>query len=126
MYKNARGMTITGLLLVSVVVIFIALMLTRILPNYFEFYEVKNALNFVANETRVSKTNKEQLYAAFAEQLHMNSVYSIKPDILFVDKTDTGIYVGVKYERRIHLIGNIDGVISFEERVLSSENNKND
>ncbi len=86
----------------------------RLIPLYLESYTVGKILEDVALEFRGKRANKNQIWSSISKRLDVNSIGDIKKEH-FIYKKDKGkTLISLKYEARTELVGNLDGVASFE------------
>ena len=113
MKRKQGGMTMLGFLITLSVVILFLFCGMKIVPMYIEYYSVKKALASIANEQDTSSATKDKIRAMFARHITIDYVKIIKPEMLQIQTTDSGLNLVVDYERREELIANLDVVGRF-------------
>lgn len=113
-----KGVTFLGILFIAIVVVFSALILIRIIPPYIDFYQVKDSLEIIAKDPGAAQMGKARLREMFSRRMHMNNINNIDPNKLEIvnDKGKTKLVI--KYETRVHVMGNLDAVINFESQAM--------
>lgn len=108
-----RGASLISILIVLLVVGFAITVGIRLVPIYINAYTVKTVLQEVASESRGTDRNPGQIWASIDKRLDINDVENIKREH-FVYKRDRGVTtIGVNYEARTRLLGNLDVVARF-------------
>jgi hypothetical protein len=103
---------------VFVLVAFIAVVLMRTGPAYLSFLTLRSAMNSVAQSPEPIFGGKPAIMDLINRRLEINDVRGVDQKSFKVQKRDDGTYeVNVDYERREHLFGNIDVVLSFAHAV---------
>lgn len=86
----------------------------RLVPLYLESYTVDTILEDVALEYRNKRANKNQIWSSISKRLDVNSINDIKKENFFYKKDNGKTVISLKYEVRTNLVGNLDGIASFE------------
>lgn len=116
--ERERGITFLGILFVAIVIIFSALILIRIIPPYMDFYQVKDSLETLAKDPNTAHMNKAQFREMFSRRLHVNNINNIDPNKLEIENDKGKTKLVIKYETRVHVIGNLDAVMNFESQAM--------
>src|SRR6266850_6140579 len=103
--KNQRGMTLTGMVVVCVVGVLVAIAALKITPAYIEYFTVKKAIVAIAR-ANPSATVGDVRYA-FQLRSAIDNIDVIGPKDLEVTKEGNELVVSVSYPKRIPLFGNI-------------------
>lgn len=118
--KQQRGMTLIGWIIVISIGISAFVLMIRLIPPYLESMSVKSALTSVAEDASIKSMSTYKVQDMLAKRLYVNDVKSVKADALEVTKESNGkIALGLKYEVRIHAIGNIDVVLTFDKKAVT-------
>ena len=113
-----RGIGAAGLLFVFVLVAVVAVVLLRTVPAYVGYWTIRSAMNGVAQTPEPIVGGKPAIMDLINRRLQINDVRGLDPKSFKIQKTDKGSYdVRVDYERREHLLGNIDVVLTFHHAV---------
>lgn len=116
--RYQQGMGLSGLLLIFVLVAFVAVALLRMGPHYMSYLTLRSAMNNVAQSPEPILGGRVAILDLINRRLEINDVRGIDPKSFKIQKTDDGSYdVRVAYERREHLFGNIDVVLTFDHGV---------
>ena len=113
MRNRQRGVTLTGLIVVSVVVILVALLGMRLLPSYIEYFTIKKALGGIALEMRGRGGAVSDVRRAFDLRQAVDDFHSVKGSDLEITKEGNGFSIGASYRREIPLFANIGVYIDF-------------
>ncbi len=112
-----KGMTAIGWLLVLGLVAFFVLIVLRLVPLYLEYAKVASTLESVAAEPGVTNMSKSEIVNIITKRFDVNDVRNVDARKVQVSKDRGILKVGFSYERRQHLISNIDVVASFDKHV---------
>jgi hypothetical protein len=108
--KQQQGISLTGLILVLMVLGAFALLAIKIVPSYLEFRAVRDGM-VRAKEAGGSIAEMRQVFDKFAE---VNNVEAVRGRDLVISRDDTGPEISFAYEKRIPLTGRATLVIDYD------------
>lgn len=112
MRNDQSGVSLVGLLAVSVVLIAVALVGMKLVPSYLEFMAVKKVIKAVAEEKGGASTAAE-IRRSYETRASVDGIESVKSSDLEVTKDSSGLVVATRYRKEIPLVGNIGIYIDF-------------
>ncbi len=116
-WHHQKGMTAIGWLLVLSLIAFFTLITLRLIPGYLEFAKVRAVLESLQEEPGVTRMSKTEIIRLIGKRFDVNDVYQVDPKLVKVVKEKSGLKVSINYERREHVIGNIDVVTTFDKQI---------
>ncbi len=116
--KSMRGITVLNLLVIAIIIVFAVVISMHLIPPYLHNFAIKDALEELAQNPDLSTFSKAKVKDLLARKLQVNYISDISPYSLMITKKDSKVTsLGLKYEVRVRLIGNIDAVVMFDEQV---------
>lgn len=116
-WHHQRGMTAIGWLMMMGLIAFFTLITLRLVPIYLEYSKVVSVLESLANEPGIGAKSRASIVSLVTKRFNINDVRKVQPKLIKVSK-DRGITrISIQYERREHLISNIDVVASFNKAI---------
>lgn len=115
--KSQRGMTAIGWLIVLALIGFFVLLALRMIPSYLEFFTVTSALESLQNEPGMANQTPQDIRKMLGKRFDINDVKSITAKDVAIQKQGGAYLVGVDYEVRMPVIGNVDVVMSFAKEI---------
>ena len=110
--KYQRGVTLTGLILCGIVFGLGAVLATKMVPEYVDFYKIKKCVASTAlNSDSRTVSEIRDIYEKYAE---VDSINTIRGADLEITKEGGSIVVGFSYEKRVHLVYNVSLLLEFE------------
>jgi len=109
--KSQRGVTLMGMLVVSIVIVLVAIGGLKIAPAYIEYFKVKKAIVVIA-QTNAGGTVAD-VRRAFDLRAAVDDIDVIAGRDLEVSKEGNELVVSFAYPKRIPMFGNINVVIDF-------------
>lgn len=112
MRNKQSGVSLVGLLAVSVVLVAVALVGMKLVPSYLEFMAVKKVIKAVAEEKGGASTAAE-IRRSYELRASVDGIESVKSSDLEITKDGSGIVVAARYRKEIPLVGNTGIYIDF-------------
>jgi Domain of unknown function (DUF4845) len=109
--KSQRGITLMGMIVACIVIVFVAIGVLKIAPAYIEFYKVKKSIVAVAAANQTE--NVINVRRAFDLRAGVEDIDVIAGRDLDVTKEGNELVISVAYSKRIPLFGNVNVVIDF-------------
>ncbi len=101
-------------LVVIVFLLFQGVIAMNVMPVYITDSSVKKLMKELPNDIKARDSSPSGLKTLVAKRLSMNSVYSIKPESIKVQKGRGENIVTIEYEPRGKLVGNLEYIVSFK------------
>lgn len=115
--KSQQGMTAIGWIIVLGLIAFFVLLALRLTPGYLEFMTVKGALESLGNEPDITRKTPAEIRSMLSRRFDINDVESITSKDVYIENVDGRLRVGVDYEVRVPVLGNVDAVTTFQDEV---------
>ena len=116
-WHHQKGMTAIGWLLVLGLIAFFTLITLRLVPAYMEFGKVTSVLESLKDEPGITGKTRGEIIRMVSKRFDVNDVYNVDPKLVEVKKDKGVLQVSINYERREHLVGNVDVVATFDKQV---------
>lgn len=114
MCARQRGITLMGLIIGSVALVFVALLGMRLLPSYLEYFTIRQALAAIGNEVRGRDVQVAEVRRAFLNRAVIDDIKSVHASDLVISKQGSGYAIDVAYRKEIPLFANVGVYIDFE------------
>lgn len=116
-WHHQRGMTAIGWLLVLGLIAFFTLITLRLVPLYLEYSKVASVFESLTNEPGIGAKSRSAVISLVTKRFDINDVRKVSPKLLKISKDKGVTRISIQYERREHLMSNIDVVASFSKQV---------
>jgi hypothetical protein len=113
-----RGLTLISWMLVIAVALFFAMIGVKMAPTYIENYSIKEVLTSIKQDRSLRKAGPAELRKLILRRFKINSVYDFPKENLKFTKEKQGLRIGVEYEIRKPVVGNVFIVMAFNDSVL--------
>lgn len=114
MRKRQSGISILGLIIVSLVLVVVTIYALRLVPVYIEQYTITKVVRHIANSPEFAKASTADVRAAFSRQATIDSVKVISASDLEITREAGQLVIQTKYAVKIPVVSNISLVIDFE------------
>jgi hypothetical protein len=111
LHRKQRGVSIMGLIISLVIVVFLALLGFKLVPAILEFRAMKNAIVAIAQE-RQSGTVAE-IRRAFESRQTIDDFQSVKPTDLEITKQGNQVVISFAYRKEVPLFANVGLYLDF-------------
>jgi len=111
------GMTAIGWLLILGLIAFLTLIVLRLAPLYLEYSKVASVLESLRAQPGIGNETRSGIISLVSRRFDVNDVNTVDPKLVKVSKDRGKMTIGIAYERREHLVGNIDVVAKFDKQV---------
>ncbi|VAW79350.1 hypothetical protein MNBD_GAMMA15-1243 [hydrothermal vent metagenome] len=116
-WHHQRGMTAIGWLLVLGLIAFFTLITLRLVPLYMEFAKISSVFDSLVDEPDIGIKPRNFIVSLVAKRFNVNDVREVSPKLLKISKEKGLTRISIEYERREHLMSNIDIVASFDKTI---------
>jgi hypothetical protein len=117
MRNKQKGMTGTGWLVVLALIGFFSLLIIKLAPVYMEYYSVKTVLASLENEPLITQKSIADVKKLVHRRLKVNGVYDVDKKGLKIKRADGVMTVEMTYQVTKHMVGNVDVLISFSDKL---------
>jgi len=116
-WHHQKGMTAIGWMMVLGLIAFFTLITLRMVPLYMEFGKVSSTLESLKEQPNITQQTKGEIVKLVSKRFDVNDVKNVDPRKIKVSKERGVLKVAINYERREHLIGNVDVVAIFDKQI---------
>jgi len=117
MYKQ-RGVSLSGLLLWSVVLIFVAILGMKLVPVYREYAAIKSTLVAMANDPVLQNGTKAEIRRSFNKRAQIDDISVVNGGDIEINKESGAAVLNIIYSVKTPLFANISLYFDFN---VSSE-----
>ena len=111
--KKQSGVTLSGLLMVCVVLIFVALLGFKLFQPYSEFFALQKIFKTLAQKPEIRNGGKREFITAWAGYAQIENVTAIGGDDIEIVREGGNIVISASYTKKILLFKNISLSIDF-------------
>ncbi len=113
-----RGMSITGWLLMVLVVGGVVTVGIKLVPHYLDHNTMSRVLDNLALDKDISSARVPAIYAMIQKRFKVNGIrnFPIKDNIK-IKRTKVGVEVSMDYEVREHVVGNLELLATFSKHL---------
>lgn len=112
--NKQRGLTLTGMLFWSVVLVLVAVLGMKVVPVYIENGTIKKNLVAMANDTSLQNANAGQIRLAFSKRAQIDNITVITAKNIKITRDKGQNHLSVDYSVNVPLFANISLQIDFE------------
>jgi len=113
MRNRQLGVSLMGLMIGAVILIFAALLGMKLVPSYLEFNAISKALTGIAADTRGRNATPADIRRSFDARAAIDDFTSVKASDLEITKDGNEYAVSAAWRREVPLFANIGVYIDF-------------
>ncbi len=111
--SRQRGVTMWGMFMISLMVVFFALLLFKLIPPYLQDLKVNAALDSIEQEASGSGMSKPEIIVALRKRFDIDDIEHVDPADITIQRRGVFIVVDIEYEAIVPLVLNISALIEF-------------
>ncbi|HYC48383.1 MAG TPA: DUF4845 domain-containing protein [Burkholderiales bacterium] len=108
-----RGVTLTGMILVSIVVLLLMLVAFKIVPVYIEYFAIEKQFKAMAADPKLRNPTRGQILTSWAARSAVDDLRSLDPNLIEVTREANGILVEAEYSVKVPLFRNVAACFDF-------------
>ena len=114
--RAQKGMSLLGWMVVLALVAFFASTGFKMFPHYMDYMAIEGMITKVETEPTLGVTTVRDFYEHVQKGMTVNGIRDLNPEDIMEIKQENGVFVvHLQYEKREHLIENLDLVASFDK-----------
>ncbi len=113
MASRQRGVSLSGLLIWVVVLIFAGISAIKIVPAYIQNAEIKGILHTIAHNPEMQSAPAGTIRSSFSTRAMMNNIKLVTAEDIDIVKNSGGLSLSVSYSVKIPLAGNASLLLEF-------------
>jgi Domain of unknown function (DUF4845) len=114
--NRQRGISLIGLLIVSGLLVFFAIIGFKLMPSYIEYFTVQSIIRDMAHSPELRGGTIRDVQTSFDRRSTIDNVNSVKGSDLEVEKTGDGWNIIATWSARVPLFANLNACIDFEAK----------
>ncbi len=111
--SRQKGVTMWGMFMISLMVVFFALLLFKLIPPYLQDLKVNAALDSIEKEASGSGMSKPEIIVALRKRFDIDDIDHVDPADITIQRRGVFIVVDIEYEAVVPLVLNISALLEF-------------
>jgi hypothetical protein len=111
--NRQRGVSLSGLLIWSVILILAAIGGMKIIPAYIQYAEIKSILSTIVNDPEMQGAQSRSIRESFSKRAMMNNINIVTANDIDIAKDARGLSLSIAYQVKMPLIGNASLLLEF-------------
>jgi len=120
--SNQTGLTFLSVLVILGLMAFFTLLILKIGPIYLDHYKVKTVLASLENEPNIASQSVRKVRDMIMRRFDINMVAHVKKEDIAIKKGNGILTVEIDYEVIEPIIGNIDVLVYFDDKIEATSN----
>lgn len=111
--KRQEGVTLTGMIVVSIVVVILLLFAFKVVPVYVEYFAIEQQFKAMAMDPKMRGATRSQIANAWAARASVDDLRSISADAIEIEKVGEELVVSGEYAVKVPLFKNVAACFDF-------------
>jgi len=111
--RRQKGVTLTGFLILSVILIFVALLGFKLLPPYMEYMSIRAQLKAIANDPEGRQGVRCVVEDLFDRCSVIENISSVKAKDIIITKSGEGVVLSFDYNVCVPIVLNISACMEY-------------
>lgn len=111
--RQQRGVSMVGMVLWGIVVVFVALVAMKLIPAYTEYLTIKKILSDIGSEAGIKTMSNTEIRERFAKRAMIDNIHSVGASDLKISREDGRTVVSVEYTFQTPLVANVSLLADF-------------
>ncbi len=112
-HRQQRGVTMVGMLLWGIVIVFLALLAMKLVPAYTEYITVRKILTDIGKEAGSKDMSNPEIRERFSKRAMIDNITTVTPADLRINRMSGKTVVTVDYSFQTPLVANISLLVDF-------------
>lgn len=113
MPARQRGLSLSGLMVGSVVLILVSVTGLKLIPAYMENATITNLFTVIATDTELQNASPRDIRMAFIKRASVENVTAIKSDDIEITRDGGTLVLSASYSVKVPLVANISLFLDF-------------
>ncbi len=113
--KSQRGMTGISIMMILALAGFVLAMAFKLFPFYLEGFKISSTLKGLSTDSRVEGASDRQVKDLILKKLLVDDVDTVTSEHIKIDSSGSKRLISIEYEARVHMVGNVDAVVMFDD-----------
>ncbi len=113
MRKEQQGISLSGMLIWSTVVVMFALLGMKLIPSYMEYAAIKRALVVIASDPSLQNAHPGEIRQSFGKRAVIDQITAVNSRDIEISKVGGQTVLSVSYSVKTPLFANISLYIDF-------------
>jgi hypothetical protein len=112
--RRQKGVTLTGMILVSILLVILLLVGFKILPVYVEYFAIERQFKAMAQDPKLRNATRGQVAAAWAARMTVDDLHSIQPEQIEITREGDQVVFSGEYAVKVPLFKNVAACFDFK------------
>ena len=112
--KRQKGLTLTGMILSSILVVMLLLLAFKIVPVYVEYYAIEKQLKAMALDPKLRNPSRAAIEGAWASRAVVDNLTSMTGDQIEINREGNEVVLSGQYSVKVPLFRNVAACFDFK------------
>ena len=111
--RRQKGVTLTGMILVSVLVIIVLLIGMKVVPVYLEYFTILKNFRAMAEDPSLASVRRPELVRAWSGRATVDNITALKTTDVVFERQGEQLVVSAEYSVKVPIFGHVNFCFDF-------------
>jgi len=111
--SSQQGVSLTGLIMVAFVLIFVAILGMKLVPAYLHSQQISQIFKDISRDSMMLNAPAKDIKESFSKRANINYITDMSPEDIDINKEDGKLILSANYFVKIPLVANITLLLEF-------------
>jgi hypothetical protein len=111
--SKQKGLSVTGLIFVSIVLVLVLIMGFKVVPVYLEYNTVQRLFRSMAEDPTLKNARRAEMERAWALRTAVDDIRSVSGEVIEYEKSADGWLISANYSVKVPLFRNVSACLDF-------------
>jgi hypothetical protein len=112
--RRQKGVTLTGMILVSVLIIIALLIGMKVVPVYVEYFTIQKNFRGMAEDPSLASAGRPELLRAWSGRATVDNITAVKTTDLVFQRQGEQLVVSAEYSVKVPIYGHVNFCFDFK------------
>jgi hypothetical protein len=111
--RHQKGVTLTGMIAVSILIIIVLLIGMKVVPVYVEYFTIQKNFRGMAEDPSLASARRPELLRAWAGRATVDNITALKTTDVVFERQGEQLVVSAEYSVKVPIYGHVNFCFDF-------------
>jgi hypothetical protein len=108
-----KGVTLTGMILVSILIVIVLLLAMKVVPVYVEYYAIQKNFRGMAQDPALASARRAELLRAWSGRATVDNITAIENQDITFERQGDRLFISADYSVKVPIFRNVNFCFDF-------------
>jgi Domain of unknown function (DUF4845) len=111
--RRQKGVTVTGMILVSIVIIGVVLLAIKVVPVYVEYHTIQRNFRAMAEDPALASGRRAELMRAWSGRATVDNITAVESQDIAFERQGDQLFISADYSVKVPIFRNVNFCFDF-------------